>query len=86
MITLPNDIARCPGDSMYHPGTGFDARFLMPQCVECSRYIAACQSSAAWIAAGKPREGGIPVTRVAWMSAPVLDGDVKAVCPSRIQP
>lgn len=80
-VSLPNDVARCPGNTLYDESLSL---YTDPTCEGCHRLIAARISVAAWIEAGRPHRGDrnrTPDTRCTWMSAPDLRTQP---CPSRI--
>ena len=67
-MTIPNDIARCPGRALIQ-----GANIVTdPYCTACKRLHAGIEDRAQWVADGRPRiDGGAPAMRVPWMAAPV---------------
>jgi hypothetical protein len=66
-VTLPNDVARCPGRALLvnlRPTTD-------PRCDGCLRLTTGRAEVAQWVADGRPRvDGGKPLMRCVWMAAP----------------
>lgn len=66
-MTLPNDVARCPGVALIDPRT---LRIVTAtSCTTCARNIQAVADVAQWRSDGAPRiDGGAPDMGVPWMS------------------